>query len=134
MYEYKISGAKVAAEALGVHPNAMIKTLIMEDNSGEPFFILMHGDKDVSTKELAREIGSKSVSTCSRRNAERYTGFKVGGISPFGIKRELPVYIEETILNLPRLYINAGRRGFLIEMTPKELVRILKPTPVNVAR
>lgn len=134
LYNYKRSGAEAAAEELGVHLHVMIKTLVMEDDNREPFIVLMHGDKEVSTKELARAIGSKSVSPCSPRDVERHTGFKVGGISPFGTKKQLPVYIEETILNLPRLYVNAGRRGFLIEMIPVELVRILNPISVNVAR
>ncbi len=134
LYDYRRSGTRVAAEALGVDEHAMIKTIVMEDEDRRPFIILMHGDKEVSTKKLARVLNVKSVAPCSPRDAQRYTGYMVGGISPFGIRRELPIYVEETVLGLPRLYINAGRRGFLVEMKPVELSRVLKPKSVNVAR
>ena len=134
IYDYKRSGARAAAEALGVDERVMIKTLVMEDENGKPFMILMHGDKEVSTKKLAKELSVKSVRPCSQRDARRYTGYTVGGISPFGTRRKLSIYVEETILNLPKLYINAGRRGFLVEMKPRELSRILDLIPVNAAR
>ena len=134
LYDYRRSGTRVAAEVLGVDEHAMIKTIVMEDNNRNPFLILMHGDKEISTKRLARELNVKSVASCSPRDAQRYTGYMVGGISPFGTRRKLPIYVEETILHLPTIYINAGRRGVLVEMKPSELSRVLSPVPVNVAR
>ena len=112
----------------------VIKTLVMEDDQRTPFIVLMHGDKQVSTKNLARAIGAKSVTPCDPHGALKHTGYMVGGISPFGIKKPLPIYIEETILSLPRIFINAGRRGLLFEMSPADLVKVLKPQPVKVAR
>jgi Cys-tRNA(Pro) deacylase len=106
----------------------------MEDDQKAPFIILMHGDKQVSTKELAREIGVKSVHPCDPQVAFRHTGYMVGGISPFGTKKKLRVYAEETLLGLRRIFINAGRKGLLCEMSPAELIRVLKPVPVRVAR
>jgi len=106
----------------------------MEDDQKAPFIILMHGDKQVSTKELARGIGVKSVHPCDPQVAFRHTGYMVGGISPFGTKKKLRVYVEETILSLPRIFINAGRKGLLCEMSPAELIKVLKPVPVRVAR
>jgi len=106
----------------------------MEDENGEPFIILKHGEKRVSTKELARLLGVKRVTPCKPKDSQRYTGYLVGGVSPFSTKRDLPIYLEKTILDLPKLYINAGRRGFVVEMKPSELVRVLKPKFVNVAR
>ncbi len=106
----------------------------MEDDEKVPFIILMHGDKQVSTKELARAMGVKSVHPCDPQVAFRHTGYMVGGISPFGTKKKLQVYAEETILSLPRIFINAGRKGLLFEMSPAQLIRVLKPVPVCVAR
>ena len=106
----------------------------MEDEQERPFIIMMHGDKQVSTKALARTIGVKSVNPCSPQVALKHTGYMVGGISPFGTKKPLPVYVEESILDLPKIFINAGRRGLLCEMSPSDLVKILKPIPVKVAR
>jgi Cys-tRNA(Pro) deacylase len=106
----------------------------MEDDQKKPLIVLMHGDKQVSTKNLAREIGAKSVISCDPHVALKHTGYMVGGISPFGTRKGLPVYIEETVLSLPRIFINAGRRGLLFEMSPTDLVRVLKPQPVRVAR
>lgn len=134
LYDYRRSGTRVAAEALGVDEHAMIKTIVMEDEDRRPFIILMHGDKEISTKRLARVLNVKSVTPCSPRDAQRYTGYMVGGISPFGTRRELPMYMEETILGLPSIYINTGRRGLLVEMKPGELSLVLSPVPVNVAR
>ena len=111
-----------------------VKTLVMEDEKKAPLLILMHGDKEVSTKELARIIGAKSITPCSSEAAFRHTGYMVGGISPFGTKKQLPVYVEETIPSLPQIFINAGRRGLLCEMSPKDLVRVLNPIAVHVAR
>jgi Cys-tRNA(Pro) deacylase len=127
-------GTEVAAKELGVDEHLVIKTLVMEDDQKTPFIILMHGDKQVSTKELAREIGVKSVHPCDPQVAFRHTGYMVGGISPFGTKKKLRVYVEETILSLPRIFINAGRKGLLCEMSPVELIKVLQPVPVHVAR
>jgi len=132
-YEEK-GGTEVAARALGVDEHLTIKTLVMEDENRKPLIILMHGDKEVSTKELARVLGVKSVTPCSAKIAFKHTGYMVGGISPFGTKKQLPVYVEETILSLPCIYINAGRRGLLCEMSPRDLIRLLNPIVVHVAR
>lgn len=132
-YEEK-GGTEVAAKALGVDEHLTVKTLVMEDEKKSPLIILMHGDKEVSTKELARIIGAKSVAPCSPETAFKHTGYMVGGISPFGTKKKLPIYVEETILSLPMIYINAGKRGLLCEISPKDLVRVLNPVPVRVAR
>ncbi len=134
-YKYEEhGGTETAAKAFGVDEHLVIKTLVMEDEGKSPFIILMHGDREVSTKALARAMGVKSVSPCSPEVAFKHTGYMVGGISPFGTKKPLPIYVEESILSLPRIFINAGRRGLLAEMVPSELVRVLKPIPVGVAR
>lgn len=134
-YKYEEhGGTETAAKALGIDEHLAIKTLVMEDEQKSPFIILMHGDKEVSTKTLARTMGVKSVTPCTPEAAFKHTGYMVGGISPFGTKKALPVYVEETILSLPRIFINAGRRGFLAEISPADLVRVLKPIPVKVAR
>ena len=132
-YEEK-GGTEVAARALGVDEHLTVKTLVMEDEKKSPLIILMHGDREVSTRELARVLGAKSITPCSSEMALKHTGYRVGGISPFGTKKQLPVYIEETILSLPRIFINAGRRGLLCEMSPKDMVRVLNPITVRVAR
>jgi Cys-tRNA(Pro) deacylase len=134
-YKYEEGrGTEVAAKELGVDEHLVIKTLVMEDDQKVPFIILMHGDKQVSTKELARTIGVKSVHPCDPQVAFKCTGYIVGGISPFGIRKKLRVYAEETIFSLPRIFINAGRKGLLCEMSPAELIRVLKSIPVHVAR
>lgn len=134
-YKYEEhGGTETAAKALGVDENLIIKTLVMEDEQEKPFIIMMHGDKQVSTKALARTIGVKSVNPCSPQVALKHTGYMVGGISPFGTKKPLPVYVEESILGLPKIFINAGRRGLLAEISPSDLIKILKPIPVKVAR
>jgi len=126
-------GTKVSAQKLRVDEHRVIKTLIMDDETGKPLIILMHGDKEVSTKSLARIIGVKSVSPCNPAVAERHTGYKVGGTSPFGTRKTMPVYMEKTIVDLPEIFINAGSRGLLAKIPTTELVRILKPIAVNVA-
>jgi Cys-tRNA(Pro) deacylase len=126
-------GTKTAAGKLMVDEHRIIKTLIMEDETGKPFIILMHGDKEVSTKSLARAIGVKSVSPCNPAVAEKHTGYKVGGTSPFGTRKTLPVYMEQTISDLPEIFINAGSRGLLARIPAAEIERILKPVEVNVA-
>lgn len=123
-----------AAAGIGVTSHDVVKTLVMEDHEENSFIVLMHGDMQVSTKELARILGVKRVTPVTIKKAERLTGYMVGGISPFGTRRKLPVYIEESILQLPRFYINGGRRGFLVEMLPREIEEILKPIKVVVGR
>jgi len=125
---------EAAARDIGVDEHVVIKTLVMETGDREPLIVLMHGDRQVSTKALARQIGVKTVKPSSPKDAERLTGYQIGGISPFGLKRKLPVYVEETIMDFPQLVINGGRRGFLLELTPQVLIDLLNLTPVNVAR
>lgn len=131
-YEDK-GGTAVCARELGFPEHAIIKTLVMEDDREHPLIILMHGDQQVSTRELARFLGVKSVLPCSADKATRLTGYLVGGTSPFGTKRVLPVYLEETILALPQIYINGGKRGFLVGISPQDAERVLKPVRVHVA-
>lgn len=131
-YEEK-GGTAVSARELGVAEHAVIKTLVMEDEGGQPLIILMHGDRQVSTKELARLIGVKQVSPCSPDSAHKHTGYLVGGTSPFGTRRRMPVYMEESIASLEYIYINGGKRGYLVGMKPSELIRVLKPVPVKVS-
>ena len=131
-YEEK-GGTEVAAVALNVKEHRVIKTLVMEDDKGEYLLVLMHGDKQVSTKGLARALKVKMVKSCEPEAAHRYTGYFVGGTSPFGTKKAMKVCIEKSIMDLPRIYINAGRKGLLAEMSPAELIRVLKPIAVNVA-
>lgn len=134
-YKYEEEGGtEVAARVLGVDEHQVIKTLVMEDDQKKPLIVLMHGDRQVSTKALARVIGVKSVIPCTPETALKHTGYKVGGISPFGIRKSLPIYVEESILSLPKIFINAGRRGLLCGISPTDLVRILKTIPVRVAR
>ncbi|MGP8154677.1 MAG: YbaK/EbsC family protein [Smithella sp.] len=132
LYEER-GGTKTTAGKLMVDEHRIIKTLIMEDETGKLFIILMHGDKEVSTKSLARTIGAKSVSPCNLAVAEKHTGYKVGGTSPFGTRKTLPIYMEQTITDLPEIFINAGSRGLLARIPAAEIVRILKPVEVNVA-
>jgi Cys-tRNA(Pro) deacylase len=131
-YEEK-GGTKVSAAKLGVDEHCVIKTLVMEDENANPLIILMHGDKEVSTKSLARIIGAKSIVPCRPDIAQKHTGYKVGGTSPFGTRKALPVYMEKDILDLQALYINAGSRGLLAQMRPAEVLRILSPVIVNVS-
>lgn len=133
-YRYeKEDVTETAARAVSVDEHIIVKTLVMEDDKREPMIVLMHGDRQVSTRKLARTIGAKNVTACSPRDAQKYTGYMVGGISPFGTRRKLPIYLERTILDLPLLFINGGRRGLLVEMTPTDLVNCLHPEIVNVA-
>jgi Cys-tRNA(Pro) deacylase len=133
-YEYEErGGTEVSARELGVDEHAVIKTLVMEDDAKRPLVVLMHGDREVSTKNLARTIGVKSVQPCAPAVADRHSGYQVGGTSPFGTRRPMPVYMERTIAALDYLYVNGGRRGYLVGMKPGELVRVLKPTLVDVA-
>ncbi|MGC4079432.1 MAG: Cys-tRNA(Pro) deacylase [Rubrivivax sp.] len=133
-YEYvEHGGTRTSAEALGVEEHAVVKTLVMEDEDKKPLVVLMHGDREVSTKNLARQIGKKRVEPCKPDVAERHSGYQVGGTSPFGLRKPMPVFVEATILDFSQIYINGGRRGFLVEIDPKELVRVVSAKPVSVA-
>jgi len=126
-------GTHASAEALGVDEHTVIKTLIFEDESKRPLCILMHGDREVSAKQLARIAGVKTVGPCSPQVADRHSGYQVGGTSPFGLRHPMPVYMERSILQLPRIYINGGARGFLVAIEPAAAQRLLSPTLVDVA-
>ncbi|MES2746173.1 MAG: Cys-tRNA(Pro) deacylase [Bdellovibrionota bacterium] len=134
LYDYQDKGGtSVSSRELGVDEHSVIKTLIMESDAKEVFIVLMHGDCQVSTKELARIMGVKTVSPCAPATADKWSGYQVGGTSPFGVKRKMTVYMEKTIVDLDRIYINGGKRGFLVGMDPKDAVRLLNPTLVQVA-
>jgi Cys-tRNA(Pro) deacylase len=126
-------GTRQAAALLGVPEHQVIKTLVFETDSRQPFLVLMHGDREVSTKQLARTLEVKRVLPCSPASAQKYTGYQVGGISPFGTKKELPVYAEKTIFNLASLFINGGERGFLVEISPQDLKKALPIKEVEAA-
>lgn len=136
LHSYKYvdrGGTATFSREKGVDEHTVIKTLVMENETGEPFIILMHGDREVSTRGLGRIMGVKNVRPCDPDTATRHTGYLVGGTSPFGTRKALRVYVESTILTLPRIYINAGKRGLLAEMSPADLKRVLDPVPVEVA-
>lgn len=134
LYDYEEhGGTEVSARELNVDEHSVIKTLIMEDENAQPLIVLMHGDHKVSTKELARQAGCKRIEPCKPEVANRHSGFLVGGTSPFGTKKRMPVFMERTVLDLPLIYINGGRRGFLVGIHPHDLVRVLQPTLVQVA-
>jgi len=126
-------GTRVSARELGIDEHIVVKTLVMQDDEREPLIVLMHGDREVSTKQLARQMRKRSVEPCTTAVAERHTGYMVGGTSPFGTRKPLPVFIERTILELERVYVNGGRRGFLVSLAPSEIVRVLGAMPVDVA-
>jgi len=130
-YEEK-GGAHASARELGVDEHVVIKTLIMETDQKAPLVVLMHGDCEVSTKSLARELGVKSISPCDPITANKYSGYVVGGTSPFGTKKHMPVYIQKTILDLPKIYINGGQRGFLVSLVPNEIMRVLNPVSLEM--
>ncbi|MBC7963228.1 MAG: Cys-tRNA(Pro) deacylase [Steroidobacteraceae bacterium] len=133
LYTYQEKGGTSASSReLGLDEHAVIKTLVMEDESRQPLVVLMHGDRQVSTRELARTIGAKQISPCSPDTAHKHSGYMVGGTSPFGTRRQMPVYMEESIAGLSKIYINGGKRGYLVGMEPAELIRVLKPTMVTV--
>ena len=125
-------GTSVSARELEVDEHQVIKTLVMEDDKGAGLIVLMHGDMEVSQKNLARQIEVKQVTSCTPKAAEAHTGYQTGGTSPFGTRKTLPVYIEKSIITLDQIYINGGKRGFLIEINPNDLVRVLKPMVVEV--
>lgn len=126
-------GTKHSSEALGVDEHIVIKTLIFEDDKKQPLCVLMHGDREVSTRALARQTGARSIKPCDPQVAEKHSGYQVGGTSPFGLKKKMPIYAESTILELSRIYINGGARGFLVSLDPRELVRVLSPVAVDAA-
>lgn len=131
VYEEK-GGTAVSSRELGVDEHAVVKTLVMEDEAKNPLVVLMHGDRQVSTKELARVLGVKTIAPCTSDTAQKHTGYLVGGTSPFGTRRRMPVCLEETILDLPRIYINGGKRGYLVGIDPREVAKLLNPTLVRV--
>jgi Cys-tRNA(Pro) deacylase len=134
LYPYEArGGTRASSEALGVDEHAVIKTLIFETETRDPLCVLMHGDREVSAKQLARLISAKTVAPCAPEVADRHSGYQVGGTSPFGLKRAMPVYMQSTILELPRIYINGGARGFLVAIDPRDAQRVLAPTLVDVA-
>ena len=126
-------GTSVSARELGVPEHDVIKTLVMQDEAAKPLIVLMHGDCKVSTKNLARGIGCKSVEPCKPEVAQRHSGYMIGGTSPFGTKKAMPVYVEQSILALERIYINGGRRGFLVSLAPQVLMDLLNAKPVQCA-
>lgn len=135
-HEYRYEdrgGTAVSSRELGVDEHAVIKTLVMEDENKKPLIVLMHGDREVSAKNLARQIGAKTVTPCAPDVAQRHTGYLVGGTSPFGTRKPLPVYMERSIADLDRMFVNGGRRGFLVSLAPADLIRVLEPTLVDVA-
>jgi len=133
-YEYvEHGGTAESARQLGEDEHAVVKTLIMEDEEARPLVILMHGDREVSTKNLARQIGAKKVAPCKPEVAQRHSGYLVGGTSPFGTRKAMPVYVEAGVLELPRIFINGGKRGYLVGIDPRELVRLLRAVPVSAA-
>lgn len=134
LYEYEEhGGTRVAAVALGVDEHSVIKTLVFENEAKRPLIVLMHGDREVSAKQLARTLGVKQVSPCDPHTAQRHTGYMIGGTSPFGTRTPLPVYVEQSIFSLPRIYINGGKRGFLVGIDPNMLKTALRTTEVSVA-
>jgi Cys-tRNA(Pro) deacylase len=134
LYTYEEhGGTKVGAEALGVDEHAVIKTLVMQTDERKPLLVLMHGDREVSTKKLARAIGVRGMVPCDAKTAERHTGYLFGGTSPFGTRTQLPTYVESSIFSVPKIYINGGKRGFLVEISTADLRRTIPVTEVQVA-
>ena len=133
-YEYvEHGGTEVSARALGVPEHQVVKTLVMEDEDGKPLIVLMHGDRKVSTKNLARQAGRKRIEPCKPEVAQRHSGYQVGGTSPFGARKPMPIFMERSILELPEIYINGGRRGFLVKLKTEELSRVLAPALIDAA-
>ena len=133
LYEYEEKGGTaVSARELAVPEHAVVKTLVMEDDARSPMLVLMHGDLKVSTKELARIVGAKTIAPCNPETANRHSGYVVGGTSPFGTRKKMPVYMEQSVLDLPKIYINGGRRGYLVGIAPTDVVRVLGPKMVKV--
>ncbi len=135
LYRYEEhGGTRVSARELGVDEHAVVKTLVFEDDQRQPLIILMHGDREVSARSLARQAGARSVQPCRPEVADRHSGYQVGGTSPFGTRKAMPVYVEASILDLPRIYINGGSRGFLLGLDPQDLGKALAITPVQAAQ
>ncbi len=135
LYAYEEhGGTKVSARELNVSEHAVVKTLVMEDEAARPLIVLMHGDRKVSTKELARQIGVKKVAPCKPEDAHRHTGYLVGGCSPFGTRKKLPIFMEKSILDLSLIYINGGRRGYLVGVHPHDVLRVCAPKLVDVGQ
>lgn len=133
-YDYlEHGGAERGAQELGVPSAQVVKTLVMQDEQARPLIVLMHGDRKVSTKNLARQAGCKSIEPCKPEVAQKHSGYLVGGTSPFGTRKAMPVFVERSILALEALYINGGRRGLLLRIAPEDLVRVLRPQAVDVA-
>ncbi len=126
-------GTQASSSSLGLPEHQIVKTLIMQDEKKSPLVVLMHGDRKVSTKNLARTLGVKNVEACAPAVAERHSGYQVGGTSPFGLRKSMPIYVERSVLELERIYLNGGRRGYLVGIAPSELVRVLAAQPVEVA-
>ncbi|OBU87081.1 Cys-tRNA(Pro) deacylase [Chromobacterium subtsugae] len=134
LYKYEDKGGTtVSARELGVDEHAVVKTLIMEDDNKRPLIVLMHGDREVGTGMLAKQIGAKKVHPCDPKTADKHSGYQVGGTSPFGTRHPMPVYMEASIAELPLIYLNGGKRGFLVGVSPQEVIRVLNPTLVNAA-
>jgi Cys-tRNA(Pro) deacylase len=134
LYDYEEKGGTaVSARELGVDEHSVVKTLVMENEDKQPMVVLMHGDKQVSTKELARVLGVKSIQPCNPETANRHSGYMVGGTSPFGMRKQMPVYMEKSILDLPRIYINGGKRGYLVGVVPADVTKVLAPKLVSIA-
>lgn len=134
LYKYEEKGGTtVSSRELGVEEHIVVKTLVMETEDKQPLIVLMHGDREVSTKQLARQIGAKTVTPCKPEIAEKHSGYQVGGTSPFGTRKTMPVYMEKSIASLERIFINGGKRGFLVSLSPQELIRVLSPMLVEVA-
>ena len=134
VYEYvEHGGTSVSSSSLGVAEHHVVKTLIFEDDKRQPLCVLMHGDRKVSAKELARQIGAKRVAPCKPEDATRHSGYQVGGCSPFGLRKPMPIYMEESILAIDRILINGGKRGFLVGLAPQNVVDVVKPKLVNAA-
>lgn len=132
LYAYEEhGGTKVSSRELNVAEHAVVKTLVMEDENKKPLIVLMHGDRKVSTKELARQLGAKKIAPCTPEDAHRHTGYMVGGCSPFGTKKQLPICMEKSILDLPLIYINGGQRGYLVGVHPHDILRVLQPKVVE---
>jgi Cys-tRNA(Pro) deacylase len=133
-YDYvEHGGTSVSAQKLGVDEHAVVKTLVMQDQDAKPLIVLMHGDRQVSLKNLARQISAKKVEPCKPEVAQRHSGYQVGGTSPFGLRKEMPILVERTVLALPLIYINGGRRGYLVGIEPRVLTDVLKAQPVDCA-
>jgi Cys-tRNA(Pro) deacylase len=134
LYRYQErGGTAVSARELGVDEHAVVKTLVMEDQTGAPLIVLQHGDREVSVKGLARQLGRKTISPCRPEVAQRHSGYQVGGTSPLGTRKPLPIFVERTVLELPVIYVNGGSRGFLVGVAPKALAALLSATAVDAA-